>query len=75
MPFSTVRLLTRVTPYLEPPVNFGSSGELFVPRVGDADFPFKILTVDLEGNIAEFSGPLVFMERDYNIPGPFWMAR
>ncbi len=35
----------------------------------------RFLTVDLEGNIAEFSGPLVFMERDYNIPGPFWMAR
>ena len=69
MPFSTVRLLTRVTPYLDEPTNFGSSGELFVPRVGHADFPFKILTIDLEGNMAEFSGPLVFMERDYNIPG------
>jgi hypothetical protein len=69
MPFSTVRLLTRATPYLDEPINFGSSGELFVPRVGHADFPFKILTIDLEGNMAEFSGPLVFMERDYNIPG------
>src|SRR5262249_25166563 len=69
MPFASVRLLTRATPDLYPPPGdpFNKGGLVFVPYVGGAPFPFKILTVDLEGNIAEFSGPLLFMERDHNV--------
>jgi hypothetical protein len=67
MPFSTVRILTRVTPQIDPPANLASSGGfLFEPFVLDAPFLFKILAVDLENNVVEFSAPLVFMERDHN---------
>ncbi|MGH9245456.1 MAG: hypothetical protein ACRD29_14300 [Acidimicrobiales bacterium] len=68
MPLSTVRILTTVTPPLDEPAKLSqaASGQLFVPRVSQADFLFKLLAVDLENNIVEFAAPLVFMERDWN---------
>lgn len=69
MPFSAVRIETRVTPPLDPPERISAatgSGLLFEPHVLKAPFLFKMTAVDLEGNIAEFSAPLVFMERDLN---------
>lgn len=71
MPLSTVRIATEATPDIEAPVDLpgGSpvgSGLMFVPRVGGADFGFKIVAVDLEGNLVEFQAPMVFMERDRN---------
>jgi hypothetical protein len=70
MPFGTVRILTRVTPLLDPPTNIitepAEAGFIFQPAVASSPFLFKILAVDLEENILEFSAPLVFMERDRN---------
>jgi hypothetical protein len=69
MPFGTVRILTRVTPPLDPPANLTGGGMLFEPHVLGAPFMFKLVAVDIENNIVEFSAPLVFMERDHNVPG------
>jgi hypothetical protein len=69
MPLGTVRILTRVTPPLDPPQTLlpkAAGGFLFEPRVLNAPFLFKIVAVDLESNVLEFSAPLVFMERDHN---------
>lgn len=66
MPFGTVRILTRVTPPIDKPANLAGGGFLFEPYVAGAPFLFKIVAVDLEHNIVEFSAPLVFMERDHN---------
>lgn len=71
MPLGTVRILTRVTPPLDAPENLEpkvASGHLFQPGVLNAPFLFKIVAVDLESNVLEFSAPLVFMERDHNDP-------
>jgi hypothetical protein len=66
MPFSSVQILTRITPPLDPPVNLAGGGFLFEPFVNTAPFLFKIVAADLENNLVEFSAPLVFMERDHN---------
>lgn len=69
MPFATVRILTGTTPDLEQSPALGSGpGRMFVPRVAGAPFPFKLVAADREGNLVEFSAPLVFMERGRNIP-------
>lgn len=69
MPLGTVRILTRTTPLLDPPASLAASGGLlFQPHVSGARFEFKMVAADLEGNLLEFSAPLVFMERDHNDP-------
>ena len=37
-------------------------------RVLGAPFPFKVVAVDVENNVVEFAAPLVFIERDHNVP-------
>jgi hypothetical protein len=73
MPLATVRILTRVTPDLDPPGELPDDPNddaltLFVPYVANAAFPFKILAVDREGNAAEFRAPLAFIERSRTRP-------
>jgi len=69
MPLGTVRILTSVTPPLDPPTNLvGYGGLVFQPSVAGSRFDFKLVAVDLEGNVVEFAAPLVFMERDHNDP-------
>ncbi|TME08158.1 MAG: hypothetical protein E6I65_12850, partial [Chloroflexi bacterium] len=68
MPLATVRILTRVTPDLDPPEAIPGdtppdAPTLFVPYVGNVAFPFKILAVDRENNAVEYRGPLAWMER------------
>ncbi len=71
MPFGMVRILTTVTPSLDPPNQLPSpgSGMLFMPQVSGSNFLFKLVATDIENNVLEFEAPLVFMERDYNVPG------
>lgn len=71
MPLASVRIITRVTPQLDEPhaLVTGPGGYVFEPEVLDAPFQFKLLATDLENNAVELSGPLVFMERDWNLPG------
>ena len=68
-PLGMVQILTTVTPPLDPPQSLPavSSGMFFMPRVGDANFPFKIVATDVENNVLEFEAPLVFVERDHNV--------
>jgi hypothetical protein len=69
MPFGMVRILTTVTPSLDEPEHLlpaAGGGQLFVPRVNEADFLFRLLAVDADNNLVEFAAPLVFMERDHN---------
>jgi len=69
MPLGTVRIVTSVTPPLDPPTNLvGYGGLVFQPSVAGSRFDFKMVAVDLEGNVVEFAAPLVFMERDHNDP-------
>ncbi len=80
MPFAMVRILTRVTPTLSLPQPLLAEGPgvpagyLFQPCVLGAPFPFKIYAVDRENNAVEFSAPLVFMERDWNLGPPLGTA-
>ena len=71
MPFGMVRILTTVTPSLDPPNQLPSpgSGMLFMPQVSGSNFLFKLVATDIENNVLEFEAPLVFMERDHNVPG------
>ena len=66
MPLSSVQILTNVTPSLDDPDQLAGGGMLFMPRVSNANFPFKIVATDIEHHILEFEAPLVFMERDHN---------
>ncbi len=68
MPLKTVRILTRVTPDLDDPMlhSMSNDGFLFAPYVGGSPFPFKMVAVDVEGNIVEFRAPLAFMDRGLN---------
>ena len=70
MPFTSVRILTSVTPDLDPPQSLaaGPGGAIFEPHVLREPFLFDLVAVDLEGNMVEFAAPLTFMERDRNEP-------
>ena len=46
-----------------------SNGLVFFPSVDDAPFLFKVVGVDVEGNVVEYGGPLLFVERDHNVQG------
>jgi hypothetical protein len=67
MPMSSVSILTRVTPDLDLPAQRMSGGLVFFPYVDGAPFLFKVLATDREANIVEYSGPLMFVERDHNL--------
>jgi hypothetical protein len=70
MPLKSVHILTRVTPDLDLPKKLpGDNDELtlFVPYVGGAAFPFKILAVDRENNQVEYRGPLAWMDRSRTV--------
>jgi hypothetical protein len=64
-PFSSIHIKTVVTPDLGDPAQsdvlaYGQS--MFWPRVGNKDFPFVISAEDYNGNITEFTAPLIFIE-------------
>ena len=42
---------------------------MFFPEVDASPFLFKVLAVDVEGNVIEYGGPMLFIERDHNLPG------
>ncbi|MBI5655922.1 MAG: hypothetical protein HZC44_03465 [Geobacter sp.] len=70
IPFTSVRLLTRITPLLDQPfetipVSTSTAEEAaFWPRVGNADYLFNLSATDKAGNMVEFSAPLVFVRND-----------
>lgn len=66
LPLSSISVLTRATPDLDTPVQKLGGPFCFVPYVDGAPFEFKVLTTDRENQIAEYGGPLMFVERGHN---------
>lgn len=71
IPFTSVRLLTRITPLLDQPfeatipvTSSNSEEAAFWPRVGEADYLFNLSATDKGGNVVEFSVPLAFVRND-----------
>ncbi len=73
-PFSSVRLVTSVTPNLDPPGSPASSIDgygnqlLFWPCVNGQPFEFQCVATDLDGRAIRFGLPLIFM--DNTLAGP-----
>ncbi|MFA9445844.1 hypothetical protein [Egicoccus sp. AB-alg6-2] len=67
VPFSSVRLLTTTTPFINAPTDLtpSISGWMFVPTVDGVPFPFRMLAVDLDDRLVELEGPLAFVEKDH----------
>lgn len=68
MPFRHAALRTLVTPDLDstgtaPSVVAGTGGRVFWPRVGGADFPFRVRLTDLAGQTVDLLTPLLFAEK------------
>jgi hypothetical protein len=75
-PFSSVRLLTQVTPNLDPPDQLPSSissmgQRLFWPHVNNAPFHFQCVATDLDGRRIAFDLPLIFMDNTLACPRLF----
>lgn len=66
LPMSSISVLTRVTPDLDTPVQKLTGPFCFIPYVDGAPFEFKVLVTDRESQIAEYGGPLMFVERGHN---------
>ncbi|MBU9763553.1 hypothetical protein FR943_06820 [Mycobacterium sp. TNTM28] len=69
MPFSSVSILTRITPDLNDPEQEGglTGAFCFFPTANNTPFPFKILATDRENQIVEYGGPLLFVGRERNV--------
>ncbi len=73
MPFTAVRITTRVSPLLDPPESDHIAGKLqgcFWPRVGGQPFKFHLVATDVTGNQIDLAMPLIFVgkeetDRDY----------
>lgn len=67
VPFTSVRLLTEITPDIDEPGNmFDNGGYMFPVQVGGTSFGFKTVATDMEGNVVEFDAPMYFVEADQN---------
>ncbi len=70
MPLRSIRLLTTITPTLDPPKGFvpeagmGDAQLQFVPKVNGKEFKFKCTAIDPEGNEVNFEMPVVFVAPD-----------
>ncbi len=74
-PFTSVRILTTVTPNLDPPndspseVN-GFGQTMFWPHVNGQPFRFQCSATDLDGRTVLFELPMIFMDNTLVNPGP-----
>ena len=72
MPLKTITFVTRVTPDLDVPQPIATAPHgafVFFPEVDGSPFLFKLVGVDIEGNVVEYGGPLLFVERPWNEQG------
>jgi hypothetical protein len=72
MPLKTIAFVTRVTPDLDVPQPIATAPHgafVFFPAVDGSPFLFKLVGVDVEGNVVEYGGPLLFVERPWNEQG------
>lgn len=75
-PFSTIRLLTQVTPNLDrpdlPPSDVSGNGQrMFWPHVGDQPFRFQCVGTDLDGRRIAFGLPMIFIDNTLACPRSF----
>jgi hypothetical protein len=72
-PFNSVRIVTSVTPDIDPPESaasaIGGFGQtLFWPCVGGQPFAFRCVATDIDGRRAQFELPLIFMDNTMASP-------
>jgi hypothetical protein len=72
-PFNSVRIVTTVTPDIDPPESapskIGSHGQtLFWPCVGTQPFGFRCVATDIDGRRAQFDLPMIFMDNSKACP-------
>lgn len=77
MPFTSVQILTEITPDIDLPKNefTSSGGYMFSVHVGNRPFGFKTVATDVEGNVVEFDAPMYFVEWDRNEKAQVALAR
>jgi hypothetical protein len=66
MPFEAVRILTLVSPLLDPPEKdeiAGKKQSAFWPRVGGQLFKFHVSATDTDGNQVDMAMPLIFVDK------------
>lgn len=73
LPFSTIRILTQVTPNLDRPDVAPSSvaglgQRMFWPHVDGQPFKFQCVAIDLDGRRAAFDLPMIFMDNTVACP-------
>lgn len=72
--FNSVRILTEVTPDIDPPESTesriapGFGQTLFWPCVGGAPFAFRCVATDIDGQRAQFELPMIFMDNTMASP-------
>jgi hypothetical protein len=59
IPFTDVRIETKTTPDIDPPIWIGTSS--FWVDVGGGAYPFKVKATDLAGRPIDFLAPLIFV--------------
>jgi hypothetical protein len=64
LPFQRLRITNVITPSLDMPQALvsGRATAAFWPRVGAADFQFHFVAEDVDGNVSEFTAPIIFVE-------------
>ncbi len=72
-PFNNVRILTEVTPDIDPPEStaskIGAFGQsLFWPCVGLQPFAFRCVATDIDGKRVQFEMPMIFMDNSLACP-------
>ncbi len=71
-PFSSVRILTTVTPSLDRPdigpSTISGSQTMFWPFVGGQPFKFQMAATDIDGRTVQFELPMIFI--DYSLASP-----
>ncbi len=73
LPFSTIRILTQVTPNLDrpdiaPSSVAGNGQRMFWPHVGGQPFKFQCVATDLDGRRVAFDLPMIFMDNTMACP-------
>ena len=71
LPLSRIRILTQVTPNLDPPTtsDIGSHGQrMFWPTVDGQAFQFQCSATDLDGRRLAFDMPMIFIDNTFAAP-------
>ena len=72
-PFNNIRIITSVTPDLDPPESYeskidGQPQGMFWPCVGNQPFKFRCVGTDIDGRRVQFDLPMIFMDNTMASP-------